>query len=61
MKHIVVSPDSVGIPEVRSRERGFIMDATEHLSHHTSQFVRFCNNPFIADFDGYSEQDLHVR
>ena len=38
-----------------------LIHATEHLSHHTGQFVWFCKYLFRADIDFYKGQDLNVQ
>lgn len=38
-----------------------LIHATEHLSHHTGQFVWFCKYLFNSDIDFYKGQDLNVQ
>lgn len=38
-----------------------LIHATEHLSHHTGQFVWFCKYLFNTDIDFYKGQDLNVQ
>lgn len=40
---------------------GILIHATEHLSHHTGQFIWFCKYLFDADIDFFKGRDLNVQ
>ncbi|UZJ38241.1 DinB family protein [Prosthecochloris sp. SCSIO W1103] len=40
---------------------GILIHATEHLSHHTGQFIWFCKYLFNADIDLFKGRDLNVQ